>query len=864
MGVLSEILVWSLSRPLWQRDALRRLVTKGDLEESDLGELAALAKAAHGLADNREGAPLEEQHLPTRGPGLEDVTLASVTHHSGVNALAPGQTIRFGPSLTVVYGNNAAGKSGYSRILKRACRARGAEEILGNVLGDSSPSRPSATIRFSVGEEGGEHEWRDQGASGGALGRVSVFDSHCAAVYITEKTDVAFRPFGLDLFDKLSYACEKVRGILEKERGELTAKRASLPSLPEGTAAQKIVSNITSLTNPEDVRSLGTLSGAEKDRLREVRKRLQDLQAKDPEKASKNLNLRAQRFETLSSSLANIAAALSDSAASSLFDAAAAAKEAGLAAKELQRSTFPDDLLEGTGTGSWHALWKEARRYSTEHAYPGSPFPVTGPGARCVLCQQRIIEEGAADRLDRFDKFIQSNVQQELEKAETVYKEGLQGIAELEVGGDSTEKIVEELRLENENLATAVSAFLDGARSRRDKALAAIKEGLPLPRELPALEPLAERILCEAKSLRERADRLLKNGEEEAKDKLQQELLELEAREALGKGLEAILGEIERKKALAAYGACLEDVGTTAITRKSTNVTKRVVTRRLAASFQAELKSLRFTHLEVELKEAGGRRGALYHKLALRRAPGADLPRVVSEGESRALSIATFFAELSTATDRSAIIFDDPVSSLDHDWRESVAKRLAEEACVRQVIVFTHDIVFLLALSRWAEKLGASCQHQYLRRQGIEAGVCSPELPWVAMNVKERIGALRKKWQAAEKLHRTASPDEYEREAIEFYGLLREAWERGVEEVLLNGVVQRYRPSVETLRAKSLSDILAEDCEALESGMSKCSRWLRGHDQAPAENEPVPEPDELKDDIDSLDEWIRAIRKRRN
>ncbi len=102
---------------------------------------------------------------------------------------------------------------------------------------------------------------------------------------------------------------------------------------------------------------------------------------------------------------------------------------------------------------------------------------------------------------------------------------------------------------------------------------------------------------------------------------------------------------------------------------------------------------MHFRHVEVELQEAGGERGALYHKIILTRTPGIDVPKVVSEGEARCLSIAVFFAELSTTEDLSAILFDDPVSSLDHKWRSNVAKRFVEEAQSRQVIVFTHDIV---------------------------------------------------------------------------------------------------------------------------------------------------------------------------
>src|SRR5713226_7631463 len=73
--------------------------------------------------------------------------------------------------------------------------------------------------------------------------------------------------------------------------------------------------------------------------------------------------------------------------------------------------------------------------------------------------------------------------------------------------------------------------------------------------------------------------------------------------------------------------------------------------------------------------------------------------------------------------------------------------------------------------------------HQYIRRD-TQAGICSPDLPWLAMNVKQRLGVLRNRWQAANKLYTKGAPDDYERAGRELYGLLRESWERGVSEVL--------------------------------------------------------------------------------
>ena len=99
--------------------------------------------------------------------------------------------------------------------------------------------------------------------------------------------------------------------------------------------------------------------------------------------------------------------------------------------------------------------------------------------------------------------------------------------------------------------------------------------------------------------------------------------------------------------------------------------------------------------------------------------------------------------------------------------------------------------------------------------------------------------------------------------AVYIYGRLRETWERALEEVLLGGVVERFRNSVESQRVRHLSDITDEDCSALGEGMTKSSRWLAGHDQAAAENVSVPNPDELQEDISALEVWVSRINRRR-
>jgi hypothetical protein len=188
---------------------------------------------------------------------------------------------------------------------------------------------------------------------------------------------------------------------------------------------------------------------------------------------------------------------------------------------------------------------------------------------------------------------------------------------------------------------------------------------------------------------------------------------------------------------------------------------------------------------------------------------------------------------------------------------------LVLEAKTRQVIVFTHDLLFLRLLLDESERQDVKIEHQYVRREADASGICSPDLPWVAMRVKDRIGVLKGRFQEAETVYRKGGADAYEQSARVIYGLLREAWEQAVSEVLLDEVVERYRKSIETKRVRRLHDITEEDCEAVERGMTESSRWMRGHDESPADGTPFPKPAELAKAIQDLEELVQRIRKRR-
>jgi energy-coupling factor transporter ATP-binding protein EcfA2 len=97
--------------------------------------------------------------------------------------------------------------------------------------------------------------------------------------------------------------------------------------------------------------------------------------------------------------------------------------------------------------------------------------------------------------------------------------------------------------------------------------------------------------------------------------------------------------------------------------------------------------------LPVELS-ARGERGQTVRSLVIR---GRHRPNeILSEGEQRAVALPDFLTEICLNPANAGVVLDDePVNSQDHPRKECIAQRLVKEAGSRQVIVFTHDLVFL-------------------------------------------------------------------------------------------------------------------------------------------------------------------------
>ena len=196
------------------------------------------------------------------------------------------------------------------------------------------------------------------------------------------------------------------------------------------------------------------------------------------------------------------------------------------------------------------------------------------------------------------------------------------------------------------------------------------------------------------------------------------------------------------------------------------------------------------------------------------------------------------------------VVFDDPVNSMDHERKELIAKRLVDLSTSKQVIVFTHDLSFLVRLRLEAEnKPDFELTLVALTRAGNTAGIVLTDTPWIGQTVKARIGLIKNRLVNVKKTEREGNALEYADSVKTWYMYLRETWERAVEERLLKGVVERFGLGIQTQRLPKI-ECTPELVNDIELGMTESSRWV--HDTAAGLNPPTPDSAKLQADLDFL------------
>jgi energy-coupling factor transporter ATP-binding protein EcfA2 len=850
MSIYKDIIHWTADKPLFIQDAIRRLLSIDNLTDSDISELVLILKKEIGFRgiSNEAVAPSESDISAAVIPSTQYARLTSIRNPININALFDKAKIEFSQNgLTVVYGGNGSGKSSYSRILKKICWSRQrAIDLKPNVYENSSDEQ-EVELMYDLDGESKSYSWKPEALSSIDLNSIFVFDSKCADVYLNSENPTEYKPVGTDILERLIEACRKVEDTIDSEINQLTIGKPELErSKFKDAEWLKWYDGIEKIKK-EEVESQILFSDKEMSRKTELQTLLKSA---DPVAENKLLSQKSARYKTVLSSIKAIEQFCTQENLNKhkvIKDNFVKKHNAFKLAKEVQKGNDP---LEGVGSDTWKAMWLAAREFATKEVHPTiKEFPGDKSSQTCVLCQQELNSD-AKKRLERFDAFIKDKTSTEFSTAKQVLNEIIQLIESQQITRTDTFDEIEveittfksHLETFEKNLLETKSHQLDFLRNKKEELAIST-----LGNDLSKL--ISDRIEFINKKI------LKNNGLLENRSTYSKELLELEALQFLNSKKDDLLKYIDEYNLKEWLNKCKSKTKTTVISKKIGSVLESDSIALQHEEFKSHLTELNPKLAgKILIKKTKTANGATYQKCGFAEVKHS-IPSILSEGEQKVVALANFLSECTIDNAKNTIVFDDPVTSLDQDYREAIAAKTVTLSSDRQVIVFTHDLYFVrLLMDLHKAKFNTVCALVGLKQYNGVSGIVSDEIPYLARNVQARVDTIT---ISLNEIRATdiSDTDKVERLLDSTRQRMRKLLEKSIEDILINRTIQRFSKNISAKRGSLASLIVVEksDTDFLLSMFGKYS--VTEHDGS-IETLPL-QPDEstIRQDLTDFKTW---------
>ena len=716
----------------------------------------------------------------------EKLLIRAIRDVENVNRLAPDQEIEFNSRLTVLFGENATGKSGYVRILKRAAAVRSAEDILPDIRATEAPGPPRAILEYQMGSTEAVIDWTGE-AGVRPITRTSVFDARAMAFHVDDDLTYVYTPRDLALFQYAHQAIKAVSERLARARNDArSGANPFLESFQQGSAVYSKIESLSAATDLAQLKALAVITEEEEGQLQSLRDTVEALK---PMIVQSRLEV-TQSDRDLYDDVFNTADSICKvdwANYNALTDKAREEEERYL---ESTQKAFKGTDIPAVLSETWREFIAAGEAYLSDLGRPDYPHA----DDNCIYCRQDL-GEAALELVQKYREYSNNALKVALDEAREEVRTAGKDVSELR-----SEKVVEKTRqkiaatptgAEPPNIVTAAAAFLEELPPIVGKVSAGqrVDGGVFFDR--------AAKLRDKAKVARQEADSLIgslqKQGRERERELAERstKLRDLEDRLVLKELLPLLRKHVEKARWAQRAETIIRERFPPllrSLTTQSKVASEDLLNQDFERLFREECAALRAPVVRLEFP---GRRG----KPARRKSLAADhrLSEVLSEGEQKVIALSDFLAEAAIRAGSAPILFDDPVTSLDYKRLKYIVDRLYELSAEHQIIVFTHNIWFATALLARFEKIPDNCSYFSVdlgenNLTGIITGGRHPR--W------DTPGKLRPR---INELIQNAGPISGEaRQALveSAYSVLRSWCETVTEQDLLCGVTQRYQPKV--------------------------------------------------------------------
>lgn len=791
------------------------------------------------------GLPILEISKPTYTQIDKKIELITLSDITGVNRLEKNQTLTFSKNLTVVYGENGTGKTGYSRILKNLGFSYDTNNTIhSNIYGTADPK--SAVIHFTANEENKSFTWNGSNKDTD-LQNISVFNNNCVQLSLSDR-QLIVSPIGFHLFSLVSSELDELSQLIKKKVENFPINLSWADTLNERTPQQVFISQLSESSSEQTLIELSTYTFTQEQELIDNQEQLSNLNKSLLENEVKTLSLIESELAEIITKMQFSQKYLTDENWQLLIK-----YNKEIFSLENETKIGIKDIADANGiefyeTKEFQTFIKSAEDYIK--IINNTDYPKSDDS--CIYCKQPL-ENLATELLKSYRLLLNDKTQDNLKKLKEDKASLIASIDLIDTNlvfnhptfgiGDDQKPIQPDEIIEYNKFLTKFKIDFT-----TDKVVNESKFVFDYEKYITFV---SDKKIAIHSDIVEKSNLLINLPAKEKE--LKSKIAELKDRLLLSQKIAEIKISIANRKIVATLQSKTSCFSTNLITRKTSDARKQLVEQNFNEIFQEELKAFRKSDLEIKLDfETGKGNSKISHSVNKHK-----LSAILSEGEQKAIALAAFLTELQLDNIKAPVIFDDPVNSLDHRIIDDVGKRFIELSKQRQVIVFTHSILFFHSLLQQKD-LNTNKQanvkfqfHKVKRNFGI-TGI---------LDIAEEVNSYSdytKKLESILKIKPTIDQDE-SKLAAEGYGHLRSAIEIVVENDILKKIIKRYGkgvafPSLLRIDGNKIDTYKGDINDIYE----KCCVSIVGH-SSPEQLHTTPTISELKNDYEKFKEIRKSF-----
>ena len=413
----NQIIAWLKNFDYWFQYAGNKLL-EGETITNELAITTyVLFKEDCGLKEKKEERKvINYSEMAVSSEAVyEPLELKLIEDIKNVNALATEQSIVINPNLTIVYGGNGTGKSGYIRLLNNAFSSRGDKQILRNVFNNTISGEPYCKFTFQSDSSKIELEYPND-KDNTVFTKFSVFDSHSIRVLLEQDNKLNFTPTGFEFFEKVLLL---YRALTTKLQEEIAANRPNNEFEKHFINENPIQTEVTTLGATTDIKKLqelGNYTEAHEEKLTKLLEKWKELKSLDiPKKISELQKLQGQltEFTTRQQAILDLLKPEDIEIYKSLITSYHKLRDL---AKQEGVTSLKEYEIEALGSNEWRNFIKASKSYATvitENRGNGTEYP--DEIDNCLFCLQPLTDKQNT-LIKSYWKLLKSEAEAELNR----------------------------------------------------------------------------------------------------------------------------------------------------------------------------------------------------------------------------------------------------------------------------------------------------------------------------------------------------------------------------------------------------------------------------------------------------------------